>query len=84
MKRIPIRGKKWRIRIGRLPINKSDAVCLYDERTILISPSTKDKYAALIHEILHASLPDIEEEVIEEIELAILDGVAVLDDCEIS
>ncbi len=79
MRYLTIRGKRWKIAIARLPINKSDATCDYDNRIILISPSTKDKKSALIHEILHACLPDIEENAICGIEFAILDGAKNLE-----
>jgi hypothetical protein len=78
MKHVLIRGKKWKVKIARLPINNSDAVCDYANRTILISPSTKDKRAAMIHEILHACLPDLEELAICEIEFAILGGIKLI------
>lgn len=79
MKSVTIRGVKWKIAIGRLPINKSDATCDYTTRTILISPSTTDKKSALLHEILHACLPDFEELAITEIELALRDGIKILE-----
>ncbi len=78
MRRLKIRGKKWGIKIGRCPINKSDATCDYTNRIIIISPKAKDKQGAMIHEILHACLPDLEELAVIETELAVKDGLKIL------
>jgi hypothetical protein len=78
VKRLVIRGKRWKVAISRLPINNADATCDYTNRVILISPSTKDKKSAMFHEILHACLPDLEELAVCEIELALLDGEKAL------
>lgn len=79
MRRLWIRGRRWKVAISRLPIYKKDATCDYTNRIILISPSTKDKKSALIHEIIHACLPDLEELAVCEIELALQDGINILD-----
>lgn len=75
---IQIRGQRWYLSISRPPINGCDGLCCYDEKTIYVRPNSGDKRGATIHEILHASLPDIEEEAICEIEEAICKGLDLL------
>ncbi len=79
-KRIKIRGKTWKLVIGRLPHNLADGVCEPISRTIYIRPHKDvNREGTLIHEILHACFPDIEEQAIEEAEAAILDGLKLLE-----
>lgn len=76
VRRVRIRGKLWRVVIGRPPKNKCDALCDSDRvhhpaRTIWIRPSA-DRLAGVVHEVLHACFPDLEEKAIEEAEEAIV------------
>lgn len=71
VRRLKIRGQTWRIVIGRPPANKCDALCCFDHNTIYIRKSA-ERIPCIVHEVLHASLPDLAEEAIEEIEDAIV------------
>jgi hypothetical protein len=54
-------------------------LCDYDEKIIYIHPNaTAGITATLIHEILHACLPDLNEESILECEAAIAEGLKKL------
>jgi hypothetical protein len=79
-KKITIRGKKWTIKLQRPPVKKLfDGLCDYDEKIIYIHPNaTAGITATLIHEILHACLPDLNEESILECEAAIAEGLKKL------
>ena len=76
VRRIKIRGEKWRIVIARPPQNFCDALCCYNERTIYIRP-TADLTRCVVHEILHAACPDLSEEAVEELEDAICTGLEI-------
>lgn len=69
---IRIRGVRWRLVLGRPPANLCDGYCDYNTHTIYIRSTCGDVRASAIHEILHACLPDIEEEAIEEVEAALV------------
>jgi hypothetical protein len=66
-----IRGKWWRIKFRKPPCKDDVGLCDYDERTIYIHPDC-DISAVMVHEITHASLPDIEETAVQETEDAII------------
>jgi len=72
-----IRGERWRIVFGRPPLNKCSALCDYNTRTIWIRKG-EDQIACMIHEVLHACLPDIEEETIEEMEQALVKALELV------
>jgi hypothetical protein len=73
--RIRIRGKWWSIRVERPPLKeKVEGLCDYDKRVIYLRPGT-DLPATLIHEILHACYPDMDEAAILDGETAIMNGI---------
>jgi hypothetical protein len=76
-KKIMIRGKKWTLKIQRPPSkNLLDGMCEYNERVIYVHPNASAGITAtLIHEILHACLPDLKECCVLECESAIMDGI---------
>ncbi len=74
VRRCKIRGKTWRIVVGKTPVKHTDGLCRWSDRTIFIRPRA-DHFATAIHEVLHACFPDIDESAVVETEQAI---VAVL------
>ncbi len=70
-RRIKIRGRQWRIEIGRAEFNKVAASCNWTARRIRISPNAIDPVGCLIHEVIHAAQPDLAEDAVEEIGNAI-------------
>ncbi len=82
VRRLKIRGKTWRIILGKPPANDCSAYIWHDRRTIWIrpsqSPTPSDRIDCIVHEILHACLPDIAEEVIDETEKALLKGLELV------
>lgn len=82
-RRIKIRGENWRMSIERPPAKdtpkrRTVALCHYATRTIYIHPKERNKLRCVLHEILHACLPDIEEKAIEETELALYRGIRLI------
>ncbi len=78
-RRIRIRGKTWRIKIGRLPKNNCDALCDYEQRVIWIrGKTTNEPHACVIHEVLHACHPDMEESAVEETEEALVAALSLI------
>ena len=85
---VPIRGTKWKLILGRPPLNTCEGVCDYNTSTLWIRPD-KDRLRfarsrrldhvsdrhIIVHEVLHAALPDIEEEAIDETADAINDAL---------
>jgi ribulose-5-phosphate 4-epimerase/fuculose-1-phosphate aldolase len=63
------RGKVWRISFKKLKA-ADVGQCDYDKREIHISPKAPMP-DTLIHEVLHAALPDLDEDAILETEEAI-------------
>lgn len=63
--RFRIRGKYYTLRYGR-PMPKSDAHCDYTSREIVVSPRVQGEHKmdCLIHELLHAAFPDLNEDAI--------------------
>ena len=78
MKRIKIRGATWKIARERPPSNFCTGLCDYDSRTIYIRPNCPDPIGTVIHELLHANFPDIEEEAIEEAEESIVKALEII------
>jgi hypothetical protein len=78
VRKVRIRGKTWRIVVERPPgKEKVEGLCVYDERTIYLRPGT-DLPATLIHEVLHACYPDLNELSIMEGEDALLNAIAAM------
>lgn len=82
--RIKIRGENWRIKIAPIrakdrPGEQTVGLCSYERRTIYIHPEERNKRRCVRHEILHACLPDFEEEAIKEIELALHRGECLIE-----
>jgi hypothetical protein len=77
VRRVKIRGKTWRIIVGRTPVRRCDGYCRMRDRTIFIRPRA-DRIATAIHEVLHACFPDIEEYAVTECEEAIMDVLGVI------
>lgn len=73
--RTKIRGHWWTIKTARPPDeNPIEGLCIFDERLIYLKPGT-DLPATLIHEVLHASLPDNDENSIECAERAVMEAL---------
>jgi hypothetical protein len=73
--RIRIRGKWWKIVVARPPgPNVIEGLCDYDARTIYIKPKT-ELPATLLHEVLHATYPDLDENAIEAGEEALMNAL---------
>lgn len=53
-------------------------LCCYLTRTILLNPQF-DMKATLLHEISHACQPDLDEDTVEEVEAALVNGLAAID-----
>ncbi len=71
-KKIMVRGVPWKIIIGRPPGNKCDGICDYASRTIYVRKTAPDRAATMVHEVLHACFPDVEECAIIDTEEAIV------------
>jgi len=70
--RIRIRGVWWTIRRERPPRRERlDGLCDYATRTIYVNPVAVDQRATLLHEVLHAALPDLTEMAVEQTEKAL-------------
>jgi hypothetical protein len=78
VRKVRIRGKTWRILVKTPPVKeKIEGLCVYDERTIYLRPGT-DLPATLIHEVLHACYPDLDEDSIVEGEEAIVNAIIAM------
>jgi hypothetical protein len=71
--KVRIRGRWWKV-LRKAPPNAPDAVglCDFDERTIYIRPGA-EMPATIIHECIHAAIPDVDEHAVESAELAIME-----------
>jgi len=71
--RVMIRGKWWKV-LRKAPPRAKDAVgmCDFDERTIYIRPGA-EMPATIIHECIHAAIPDVDEHAVESAETAIME-----------
>lgn len=60
-----VRGCRWRL-IWARPHADADGLCVYDDKTIYVDPDLthNDLLETLIHEHLHALLPDLNEDAI--------------------
>jgi hypothetical protein len=50
---------------------KLDGLCDYRCRTIYVNPAAVDQRATLMHEVLHAAMPDMTELAVEQTEEAL-------------
>src|SRR6266404_7329693 len=76
--RIRIRGEYWKLLWERPPHNNCDGVCVNEIRTIYIRPTCPEPIPTVIHEVLHACLPDVTEEVVCEVEDALVDALDLI------
>ena len=74
---IPIRGEKWKIFFKTPPKESDGAIgfCVFDERKIYVTPDS-DCLGTMIHELLHALFPQLNEESIMEAETVIMIGLS--------
>jgi hypothetical protein len=71
-RRIRIRGAWWTVRYQRPPVKERlDGMCHYATRTIYVNPAAMNQRSTLVHEVLHAALPDLCEDAVEGAEDAI-------------
>jgi hypothetical protein len=65
--RVSIRGRYYTLRFGR-PITGAVGHFDPDAKEIVISPRLKGEHKAdcIVHEILHAALPDLDEEAVNQ------------------
>ena len=76
--KIKIRGRKWTVIFRPVPCEPSlYGICDYDTRTIHVHPKMEPK-GTLIHEVLHACLPDLSESAVNEVEDAITKALELL------
>jgi hypothetical protein len=62
--RLRIRGTWWTLKPEKPPTPKVLGLCMYAEREIYFKPNKADSPDTLVHEVLHACFPDLEEEAI--------------------
>ena len=67
-----IRGHWWRI-IRKVPPQEPEALglCVYEDRIIYLKPGC-ELPATLIHEAIHAAVPDLDETAVEAAEEAVM------------
>ncbi len=76
--KLKIRGKTWTLKLQAPPRRPLDiGMCDYDTRTLYVHPE-RETEATLIHEVLHAALPDLTEDAITEVEAALTGALATL------
>jgi len=67
---LEISGKKWTIEFGnpgKTEGKLDDAVCIYDERRIILRRKSKGSLLnCTAHEIIHARCPDLEESAVHD------------------
>jgi hypothetical protein len=70
--RVKIRGGWWRV-LRKAPPGEKDALglCDYGDRTIYIRPGA-EMPATIIHEAIHAAVPDLDETAVEAAEEAVM------------
>jgi hypothetical protein len=68
--KVEINGKKWEVGYGHPGTTKGktdDGVCRYAERRIIINRrAVRSLLDVLAHELIHARLPDLSEESVDE------------------
>jgi hypothetical protein len=74
--RVEIRGKRWSVRLGRVRPDW-DAECDLERRRIVVRPSLgpEERLGCVIHEVVHAALPDLDEEAVLGVEAAIMGAI---------
>lgn len=62
----PIRGKEWHVKTEHLA-SDTDGECLHSTRTIRLARGLRGKSRlwTLVHEVLHAALPDLSEDAVD-------------------
>jgi hypothetical protein len=68
--RVKIRGRWWTVRFQKGGDTSAYGVCKFDTREIIVR-RTPESAETLIHEIIHACQPDLNEDAVLEIEAAI-------------
>jgi hypothetical protein len=79
--KLPIRGNEWELRFTRENLGvDSWGVCLHDQELIIVDSELRGagRTDTLIHEILHACLPDVEELAIGETAVAVTEALCEL------
>ena len=77
--KIKIRGRKWNVIFKPVPCEPSlYGICDYDTRTIHVHPKMEPR-GTLIHEVLHACLPDLSEEAVNQTEQALTAALNLLE-----
>ena len=78
MKRIRIRGRWWKIVTGKCEgMGRAEGMCDFDARTIYLKPGT-DLPATLIHEVAHATFPDLDEDAIIALEESVMNALGAM------
>lgn len=76
--KLKIRGRTWTLKLQAPPRRPSDfGMCDYETRTLYVHPE-REPEATLIHEVLHAALPDLTEDAVVELETALTGALATL------
>jgi hypothetical protein len=83
---IRIRGRWWVIKRAAPPkkgeakgVGRTDGLCDYETRTIYVNPRSEEQRATLLHEVLHAALPDLDEDAIRETEEALENALQIFE-----
>lgn len=77
--KLKIRGKQWKVIFKPVPCEPSlFGICDYDTRTIHVHPKMEVK-GTLIHEVLHACLPDLSEDAVSQTEQALTAALNILE-----
>ncbi len=74
---IPIRSEKWKVFFKSPPKNADGAIgfCIFDQRKIYVTPD-EDCLGTMIHELLHALFPQLNEDAIVEAETVLMIGLS--------
>ena len=70
----PIRGEVWELRLTRENLGLDTyGVCVHDNKVMIVDHTLSGDYLTdtVIHEVLHAALPDLREGAIEETATAV-------------
>jgi hypothetical protein len=73
--RVRIRNRWWGVKVARPPIKgNADGLCDFEAKQIYIKPGA-ELPSTLIHEVLHACYPDLDEDAILAGEEAVMNGL---------
>ncbi len=74
---IPIRSEKWKVFFKPPPKVADGAIgfCIFDQRKIYVTPD-EDCLGTMIHELLHALFPQLNEDAIVEAETVLMLGLS--------